>query len=637
MTQKSALHRTGVPPELVGNPSLSALIATTDLSAGANLGLYGVAVPDPGRLVIDPALAGRPGAAILLRYGLELAWLRGVPGLHPSAAILLAARAAGGVLEILPREAAAASMKDPAVPILARLSEAPPHEAGLIGCWRALAETAPGAVGAACPTLDSITQVQSLWGLAAPAESLLIHGGDDRLTLDPETGLNRYLCPPWPQPDLISFGSCTASGISIPGLAAVEAARQALLRDAVSAGEEKALATASARISAALLDHFAVADLADAVLAASGTDATLLLTGLLSAEHPLTPIISVLMSPAETGSGVPEAVSGRHFAPYTASGERVEKGGSVAGFPPGFSFVSVAVREPDGTPRPAAHVAASCEEVVEAAIDAGSGHAVLHAIDGSKTGLAMPTIDVCDRLATRFGTQLDIVIDACQARLEPQAVRRYLLRGWPVLVTGSKFFGAPGFCGAILFPRARLRRVANAGALPDGLGAYASMTRRGVSRRCAGLLLRWSAALLQMRAFNHLQTADIRAAIDQAGAHARAAILRQPGLRLIPAPRPQSEHADSWSDRPSVLTFAVTAPSGDRFLTAAELRPIYIGLARNTEIAGPPCLIGQPVQLGTPNLGGLRIAFSAAQIGEPGDLKAELGQVFSRLAAVLAG
>jgi hypothetical protein len=289
-----------------------------------------------------------------------------------------------------------------------------------------------------------------------------------------------------------------------------------------------------------------------------------------------------------------------------------------------LSLVTVALRDADGLPRPAEDVARACQVAIERA--AARGHVVLHAIDGSKTGLAAPGLLALDLLAERFGDRLDIVIDACQLRIEPALVRRYLERGWPVLVTGSKFFGAPGFCGAVLVPRARLRRIAGGGRLPDGLGAYASLSGGSVSRRCPGLLLRWAAALSHMAAFGALGVAEVRAAIDEGGAQIRSAMMREGWLRLVPAPRPAGL---GWSDRPSVLTFTVAGREG--WLSAEALRPLYRGLARSGE---ERCLVGQPVVL-APGVGGLRVAMSAAQIVQREDLRPKLGVVFGKLAALV--
>jgi hypothetical protein len=614
-------------PHDIDHPALAPLRARVRVGVAVVAGRMGVAA-GPGDLGVDPALGGRAGALVLLRFGLELACLRTLPGLPHAAATLLAGRAAGLFLAVLPRAARDAALEDPSIPLLRRLAGALPPIAQLAACWRLLAEATASEEPA--PDLAALEMVARLWHLAAPTEALLTAGGDDRLTLDAQTGLNRYLCPPYPVPDVVSFSSCTASIISRPAFAAAEDVRQDLIGASCVSAPDDVLARASDQIVAELLVHLDVSDIAEAVLAASGTDATLLLTGLLAAERPRQTITTVLMSPSETGSGVPEAVQGRHFAPCTASGLVVEKGGAVDGFPPGLSLVSVALRDGAGAPRAGREVAADCEAAIEAA--SARGRVVLHAIDGSKTGLAAPGLLALDLLAERFGERLDIVVDACQLRIEPALVRRYLERGWPVLITGSKFFGAPGFCGAVLFPRTRLRRIAGGGRLPDGLGAYANLSDGTVSRRCPGLLLRWAAALAHMRDFAAVAPGDVRAAIDRAGGQMRAAMMREARVQLVPAPRPEGlGQGLGWSDRPSVLTFSVQGRRGA--LSAEGLRPIYLALARD-EVGGAACLIGQPVVLGD-GVGGLRLALSAAQIVSGADLRLGLGVVFAKLGGLL--
>jgi hypothetical protein len=68
-------------------------------------------------------------------------------------------------------------------------------------------------------------------------------------------------------------------------------------------------------------------------------------------------------------------------------------------------------------------------------------------------------------------------------------------------------------------------------------------------------------------------------------------------------------------------------------LSAAALRSLYLALAADS--LGPRCTIGQPVQLGTPDIGGLRIAFSAAQIGSGEDVRPGLAVVFGKLVELI--
>jgi hypothetical protein len=474
-------------------------------------------------------------------------------------------------------------------------------------------------------------------------ETLLATGGDDRLTLDGATGQNRYGCTPWPRPEIINFGSCTASSPSAPAFAHVRKTHQALMADAVNRGAGPAIAAATTATEQALLDYFQVADLAAAILTASGTDAALIVTSLFAAEHPDCGFTSVLVSPSETGSGVPLAVQGRHFAAVAADGSSVTKGEALHGLATAPVLATIALRDATGQPRGQADIAADCEALITGAL--ATGRVVLHAIDGSKTGLAAPDRPALLRLAKRFGARLDIVVDACQARIEPALVRWYLSKGFPVLVTGSKFFTAPGFCGAVLFPRARLARIAAAcgvaqgfaaaGGVAQGLAPYTSREGGLGSRRCPGLLLRWAAALYEMGEFARLGPDEVGRRLDRIEALVHQALARDARLHLVDAPRPPGM---GWSDRRSVFTFRVRTGSG--WMNPATLRELYLQLQRDlpdTTVgeAAARCQIGQPVELGHADLGGLRIALSARQVAGDDDLGAALGCVVGRLGRLL--
>jgi hypothetical protein len=488
-----------------------------------------------------------------------------------------------------------------------------------------------GAIARVTPLLDDPSF------LATP-ETLLASGGDDRLSLDSTTGQNRYGCTPWPRPEMISFGSCTASSLSAAAFDHIRQTHQELVADALRRGAARAIATATQATEQALLDYFQVADLATAILTASGTDAALTVTSLFAAEHPDCGFTSVLVSPAETGSGVPLAVQGRHFAATDPDGSAVNKGEALHGLATAPLLATIALRDAAGRPRSQTDIAGDCEALITAAL--ATGRVVLHAIDGSKTGLAAPDRPTLLRLAKRFGPRLDIVVDACQARIEPALVRWYLSKGFPVLVTGSKFFTAPGFCGAVLFPRERLARIAGGGAVAAGVAPYIRREGGVGSRRCPGLVLRWTAALFEMGEFARLGPDEVGRRLDRTDALVRQALGRDARLQLIDAPRPTGM---GWSDRRSVFTFMVRTLDG--WMTPAQLRALYLRLqedlsgtaiaATDPELAASRCQIGQPVELGSAERGGLRIAMSARQLAGDDDLGAGLACVVGKLGLLL--
>ena len=65
------------------------------------------------------------------------------------------------------------------------------------------------------------------------------------------------------------------------------------------------------------------------------------------------------------------------------------------------------------------------------------------------------------------------MVDACQLRSEAETIRKYGAYGFVTIITGSKFYCAIPFCGAVLFPPAALEEL-NKGYqhLPAGFKDY---------------------------------------------------------------------------------------------------------------------------------------------------------------------
>jgi hypothetical protein len=421
----------------------------------------------------------------------------------------------------------------------------------------------------------------------------LFSGSDSRIAPDPHTGLNKYLCPTVPTPGLACASSCTASPVSAQGFdRAAEAFSDIVLAPSPRQRVDR-LGALTDQIEARLLRYFGVDGLAQAFLCPSGTDA-LLTTTLLVAEERRGAIrtapqrgailaaprpgailaaprrgeamTAILPSASETGTGVPMAAMGCVFDGPDRGTPLTDCVGKV---------VEIPLRSADGSPRGEDEV----NDAFAAAAASASGHVIVYLTHSTKTGLIAPTSPP---------SGADVIVDACQARIEPQAVAAYLRHGWPVVVTGSKFFGGPAFSGAILFPRARLR--ANGG-LPPVLPEAARL----------GTALRWTAALAMVDAFEPL-AAGMTDILSHRGAAIERALASNPALVPVGGLQPRSS---GWPA--SIFTFGVRDPQDQRrLLSAAELRPFYEHLAARA------VLLGQPVNLGP--FGGLRIAIGARDL-----------------------
>jgi hypothetical protein len=413
----------------------------------------------------------------------------------------------------------------------------------------------------------------------------LFSGGDSRIAPDPCTGLNKYLCPTVPAPDLVCFSSCTASPISVQGFDRAAAAFLDIARAPTPAQRADRLTALAEEIEARLLRYFDVSTLAQAFLCPSGTDALLTTAMLLAAERPGATMTAILPSASETGTGVPMAAAGRLFDGSDRGTPLIECAGKT---------IEIPLRSADGAPRPEDEVNEAFATVAAAA----TSHVIVYLTHGTKTGLIAP-------VSPPDGA--DVIVDACQARIAPDTVAAYLRRGWPVVITGSKFFGGPAFSGAVLFPRARL----------SSTGRRPSPTAPSDAVRL-GTALRWMAALAGIDAFEP-RSAGMADVISHRAAVIKQALASNPALVPVGGLRP---HGPGWADLPSIFTFAVHDPTDrHRLLSVADLRPLYEHLAQ----AGT--LLGQPVGLGL--FGGLRLALGAKDLLEPGD--SGLTRVFSAL------
>ena len=448
----------------------------------------------------------------------------------------------------------------------------------------------------------------------ASTTELLTNGGDARIVIDPSRGLNKYGCAPLPDRDLAAFGSSTASTISSTGFAAADHLRDRL---AQAQGHETAAVVYAReldRMRAELADLCGIADLPDLeiVFAASGTDLHLL-AAQLAAGGARAPLLAVMMAATETGSGVPAALGGRHFSARTALGESVVDGADVDAAA-AVEVAAVSIRHVDGAARPT--------ELVDAEVDARITEAansrrpvLLTLVDVSKTGMIAPSPKCALASRRRFPEGITVLVDACQFRLSRASLRAYLEHGFMVALTGSKFLTGPTFSGALLVPRTLARKLRRQ-PLPPSLGAYtakADWPRGWTAARSLpdaandGLLLRWEAALDELRAFRGIPDHETAAFLARFAGAVSARLATDPAFEPLPVPaldrRPLVD-AGGWDETPTIFPFLLR--NGDRhLLPREETARVYGAMAedRSGSADAPAatalrCEIGQPVPCG---------------------------------------
>jgi hypothetical protein len=620
-----------------------AVFAGIGVTLGGSSAAFGIDAH--GDVVLSDAAFARPALLTFhLRQGLELAWLLRA-GCNADFARLAAARAAA----LFAAGAGWPAAEMAALPFWVRVmqSEAAPAPAAL-----AMAAAALDALGA-------VAAIRRLWPWIGTAEAIMETGGDVRLARDPQSALNGYGCSHRPRPWAVTFASSTASSSSERGYAAADAARLRATAALCGDGKREAVRAALASVRAALAATYRLPAGGAVVLAASGTDTELLALALTHLAAPARPILNILIAPDESGSGVPMAARGQHFAVDTARGHDVPRAAPIEGFFADTELQAVALRDAAGLVRPRADVTAEIEAAVAAGL-AGGRRVILHVLDLSKTGLLAPSMACLRGLRAAHGERFDIVVDACQARLSPASVGAYLALEAVVLITGSKFFTGPPFAGAALIPPAVAARFAT-GVLPAGLDAYFGRDEFPADCPAAdglpasgnyGLALRWQAALAEIAAFFAVPPARRAAILEGFGAVVRDCVAADPALALLPAPPiVRADEDAAWERCPSIFSFALAAPGvPGTWLDPEAARAVYRWLNADLSdvlpgaeaVAARICHIGQPVKLPAAAggyMGVLRVSAGARLVaGEPShrglDDAARVAREFEDLRAV---
>jgi hypothetical protein len=459
----------------------------------------------------------------------------------------------------------------------------------------------------------------SLLGQTLDILRLLRSGGDERLALDPIARRDPHGCSDRPEPEAALFASSTASSVSQRSL---DAARRGWRRLAASPERLPArLPTWFDAVRDRILKYCGAPE-ADCVLAASGTDAELIVLAL-AAGALRRPVTNIVLAPGETGRGVVVAAAGRHFhdgAPFAA----VAAGARLAGWEHADIRVeTVEIRDAAGATRAPAAVEGDARALARAAIAAGRG-ALLHLLDVSKTGREGLSLEAARSIAAEAPERTLVVADCCQLRCAPERLRALLDAGFLLTLSGSKFAGGPPFSGAAITPKGWLARF-DASLLPSGLSAHAAeldwppalrgaLAGRAVARANVGLGLRWLAALAELERFAEIEPALAR----RVRARFRADVARSVEGCGRAALEPCDGDVARWPE--TIATLRLRRGDGS-VASKAEAERLRVALREPLPGAGNVAArrfhVGQPVGVGEETA--LRICLSAPLINAVAD------------------
>jgi len=361
---------------------------------------------------------------------------------------------------------------------------------------------------------------------------LLTQGCDERIVINPKTGMHKYNGTNRPVSGSVRRSSCTFSvpteEIFAEGVAALRC---------LEANESEADALLS-KVSQRLMAVWKIAPGTGITMFPSGTDAEFLpfLVGLCRAMKAGGKLASIITATGEVGSGTNDAAIGRHFSPLLPAQHQCPEhkvGGSIfpEGSTPVVDPILLKLRNAEGGRHSIEDLDQFVRDAVAKALgEGGYSVVVVHIVAGSKTGSIMPSLHVVTDLMCEYGDRVVPVVDACQTRMQDVGLQCLINNGLPVIVTGSKFYGGPPFCGAALLPKAMVKELNEAlsGSVPSfrdavassDLKAYISGTLVAPELTALremlptndipnlGLLLRWQMALYQIERYHSIPEAD---------------------------------------------------------------------------------------------------------------------------------
>lgn len=414
----------------------------------------------------------------------------------------------------------------------------------------------------------------------------IVSGGDERIILL-ENGKNKYFVNPVDFEQSVYRSSCTCNTLNPDSYEAVSALHRKMDKEnfeAVIEDHRKRL-----KDVLCLQDEHSF----EVFFAPSGSDLVyypLLFQQLLS---PQKQIHNLVTCPEELGSGSIMAAEGSYYFNFTQFGEKIEKGSSIGAVKTEMAYFPA--RAHNG--RIYNHKEMIARELKD---QEGKGSIIVNLVLGSKSGIEDDLT-----LIPEFQNDVMWVVDMCQMRVNKELINDMIQSGALIMITGSKFFQAPPFCGAMLVPNAWMNRLkavkdVNTAAavynkifskydIPPSLPELRNQFRNGQNH---GLTLRWEAGLYEMEALDKLPYDVVLGTIDQWNSIITSYIARQSRVFEI---MPDSEMTNK-----TIVSFRLKKNNG-QYLTEPELRALYQRMSEeHFEILGNKhLLIGQPVSYGS--------------------------------------
>lgn len=428
-------------------------------------------------------------------------------------------------------------------------------------------------------------------------EQLLVSGCDERIALRPETDANQYHLNPSKYDGLLMRGSCTCGTLTPDGQRSADRFMMEYRSEEDANWIRHQTKRMQALFDGGLGDEFHI------YYGPSGSDMMYWPLLMQSMLHPGQTITNIVSCPEELGSGSILAAEGKFYANTNQFGAQVPKGGLVTqNLLVDVQFLPA--REASG------HIA-DRKQAIRDIIAARPGQPIVgNLVFGSKSGIT-DDLDIIDE----FREGVMWVVDLCQFRTHRGLIHELLSKGVMLMVTGSKFYQAPPFCGALLVPKfwtellvgqpahhlQEYGKLFSAADAPPDLPQLRTIWPEYAN---VGLRLRWEIALDEMEAYLAIPQEETDALIRRWSRVVIGRLALSDRFGMMP---------DMERTNDSIVSFTVSAAG--RELNYDELKLLFDRMVLGTHSGFKGyhrVFLGQPVRYGARSF--IRLAIGSHSI-----------------------
>lgn len=411
--------------------------------------------------------------------------------------------------------------------------------------------------------------------------NIITSGCDERIFLKPETNANKYNLHPLHFEGLFTRGSCTCGTLTPFGF---EVATE-FVQNYEDAKFEFIVKDQTERLQELLKNT----DIQfDVYYGPSGSDMMYLPLLFQAMLKPNKPIINIVSCPEELGSGSKLAAEFCYYSDWNQFSERIPFGEKISKEIDSKVFY-LAAREDSG------HIA-DRNKAIRSIIEQNPGEPIIgNLVFGSKSGIK-DDLQIIDDFP-----EIMWVVDMCQFRTDRKLIHDLINKGVMIMVTGSKFYQAPPFCGALLVPHHWTKELTLVSGEPakqfsklfsayDFPNSLKNIQQHLTLYKNEGLRLRWEVALREMEAYMSFPQNESNALIRRWNQVVTGRLAQSDTFQLMP-------NMELTND--SIVSFMVLA--NGIALNHSELKNLFdeLVLSEHTGLDGfNRVFLGQPVQYG---------------------------------------